>query len=587
MRRNGCGFAGRIAVTVWALAALAQGAEEATTLTSSLASVTVYADRARVTRVAPVTLGPELQQFAFRKLPGWIDEGSVRVSVTPPGAAELLDVQVQQTYLARPDDEEVRKAEAAVREIADQVADLADERNALDAQARQLDSIRAFSLEKQPKDAAVREVKISEYGDMIKFVGQSMSDIARARRDLERRERDLQPELNARQRRLDELRQRAQLEQRTVAVTLRRAAQEAQATLHLTYMLPGATWQPVHELRCGSAADKVTLASFGTVTQTTGEDWSGVELSLSTQRSVDTIKIPELDKLLVGPGRVARAGGDSFSIANGKFLGQINLWNNYANPEAFQDEFAGNLKEQTAAQGANVIRFERIQQQRGTTAHFAAAGVQTVRTDGRPVRVPIGSVELPAHPKLLAAPAVSLNAVRTADVQNSGKQPLLPAEVLLYVDGAFLGKTEIDFVAPGESFPVFVGVADPIKLTRELDRKRSSVTWTGKRGRMQVCFTLSAENFGADPVLLQLADRLPVSETEDVRVLGVEVDPEAKPDAKGLLRWDVPLAPGKKREFRVQYVIEYPKDLPQAAVKGSPAATRVVEEIQHLEEALR
>ena len=51
--------------------------------------------------------------------------------------------------------------------------------------------------------------------------------------------------------------------------------------------------------------------------------------------------------------------------------------------------------------------------------------------------------------RVLAAPEISLNAARTVDLANPGKQALLPGKVSLYVEGAFLGLTEMDFVAPG------------------------------------------------------------------------------------------------------------------------------------------
>src|SRR5207237_3751629 len=106
-----------IASLCWTAAA-AQAAEpdEAATVTSKISDVTLYADRARVTRAAKISLPAATARFAFRKLPGWIDEGSVRVSLTPPTAGELVDVQIERTFLARPDHEEIRKAEGAVTE---------------------------------------------------------------------------------------------------------------------------------------------------------------------------------------------------------------------------------------------------------------------------------------------------------------------------------------------------------------------------------------------------------------------------------------------------------------------------------------
>ncbi len=82
-------------------------------------------------------------------------------------------------------------------------------------------------------------------------------------------------------------------------------------------------------------------------------------------------------------------------------------------------------------------------------------------------------------------------------------------------------------------------------------------------------------NLGDTPVALQLADRIPVSETDEVRVLGVSIEPEAKPDAKGVLRWDVTLKGRERREFRMEYTLDYPRDLAQRAAlrtEGIPAA---------------
>jgi uncharacterized protein (TIGR02231 family) len=572
-----------------ALAANAAPPDETTPVTSKITEVTVYADRARVTRTAAnVPLG---KRVAFAKLPGWLDEGSVRVSLAPAGNGELVDVQVLKTFLARPDDEELRKAELAVQDIADQMASLDDERRSLEAQERQVDSIRAFSMEKLPKDTAAREVKVEEYAGMVKFVGNSLLEVAKTKRELEKKRRELQPELSVRQRKLNELRQRSQLEQRTVVVT---TTGNGAATVTLTYMLPGATWEPVHELRTGNGADKVALASFGVLTQTTGEDWEGVTLSLSTQRSTDTIKIPELEKLLVGGGRplpqMALSCRDTFSLANKSYSGQIMLWNSVNNPAAMQTEFESNYRAQTGNQALNTARFTALQEQRGTTAHFTGTGPQTVRTDGRSVRVPIGAAQLAARTKIVAAPEMSLNAARTAELNNAGKQPLLPGKVLLFVEGTFLGTTETDFVAPGESFPMFLGVADQIKLSRSLDKKRSSLYWSGKRTRMQVSYVVAVENLGDKEVALQLGDRVPVSETDEVRVQNVKLSPSVKPDNKGLVKWDAKVGPKQTQEFRLEYLLDYPTGFqPTASAKSgtSSPAMELHDQIQHLERALK
>jgi len=231
------------------------------------------------------------------------------------------------------------------------------------------------------------------------------------------------------------------------------------------------------------------------------------------------------------------------------------------------------VKQQLVTQGKVVRLFQEVQQQRGTTAQFTAAAPQTVRTDGRSIRVPIGSVQLAAAPRTVAAPEVSLNAVRTADLVNSSAQPLLPGKILLFREGAFIGTTETDFTAPGEAFSVFLGMDDRLKLSRSLDQKRSSLTWSGKRKRMALSYVITAENLTDKPVAFQLADRVPVSETEEIRVQSVKIQPDVKPDVKGLLKWDATLGAKEKREFRLDYTLEYPADLKTAAANNdSPSA---------------
>jgi len=75
----------------------------------------------------------------------------------------------------------------------------------------------------------------------------------------------------------------------------------------------------------------------------------------------------------------------------------------------------------------------------------------------------------------------------------------------------FLGLTETEFVAPGESFSLYVGVADEIKLSRTLDKKRSELKRGGQRTKVQASFLVNVENLSDQTVAVQLADRIPVS----------------------------------------------------------------------------
>ncbi len=535
---------------------------------SRITKVTVYSDRALVTREATVALSAEPTVFRFKKLPGWVDEGSVRASTS---VGKIVDVTVERRFLARSTDEGFRKVELQHKALLQKMQALDDELKILDAQQEHVESIKVFSLEKLSQDAPMRDIKVDTYGQVIDFVSDTLRKTAAARRKVQAERELLAPDVEASSRNLEELRRLTKLEETTVLVTVQGSA-AASAKLSLSYATPGATWEPVHEVRASASdPDSVELASFATVTQTTGEDWNHAELSFSTQSSSDSDRIPELEMLALGKvqdtSRSTTRRISSFSSAQKKYEEQNRHWNRMnqapsqrvSELERFEQTYSSNLEYFERVQTKTVEIFQGLQK-RGTTAHFTAKDPAIVRSDGRPIRLRIGSSRIKARRDIIAAPEESLNAAVTLQMTNKTNQPLLPGSVARYQDGAFLGMTDIDFVAKDEDFSVFFSVADHIKLTRELDRKQSSLV-RNARNRMQLSFVSTVKNLSDRKITIVLAERIPISENTDIRVSNVRIAPNEKPDVKGIVRWTLNLAPREERAFRVSYQVDYPPSL--------------------------
>ncbi|MCK6533331.1 MAG: mucoidy inhibitor MuiA family protein [Polyangiaceae bacterium] len=559
-------------------------------VSSSIRKVTVYSDRALVSREATVKLTTAPTVYAVRHLPGWVDEGSVRAATT---AGRILDVRVGRSYLARASEQSYRKAEADVRALAERLLALDDELKVLDAQTKQIEDIKAFSLDKLHKDVAAGSapaagqavvpgsVGVSTYAAVVDFIAQKMREIAKGRRSVKAEREKLAPVVDASKRRLEDLRGLTQLEETNVFVTVQGIA-AADGQVQVSYMLPGATWEASHELRAsGGDSTPVEVTSFAVVTQASGEDWDNAELTFSTQSSTAAVRIPELEALTLGDGRAhtrtVERHSASFRRAEAAFKGQNRLWNKRVQSTdrsiEFEESYQANFESLQVTQEKTVQIFQSLQQ-RGTTAQFKAMSTTKVRADGRSVRVPLGRANLKAKKAVVAAPEQSLNAAQTLEMVNDSGQSLLPGNVALYQAGAFLGMTNLDFVADGEEFAVFLSVADQLKLSRVLDKKRSALV-RKQRTQMQLAFVVTIENLSGKPVSLKLADRVPVSEDKDIVISGVKISPEVKPDSKGILRWPLTLQPKEKRKLEIQYQIEYPPTLVlearrKAAAEASP-----------------
>ena len=549
-------------------------------INSTITEVAVYSDRAQVTRVGKVRLEDAPTVYSFKKLPGWVDDGSVRVAISPADAGDIHDVQVRRNFLALATDEGYRKAQTAVQEISDEIIALDDELAVLDAQAAQIEAMRVFSLDRLPKDAMVREVKVEEYRKVVEFVAGQLRALGKARRALEVKRRGLIPELSARQRRLGELQGMTQLEETSVLVTVSGRAGK-QVKLKLTYMLPGATWEPVHELRTRQKElDSAEVSTFAVVTQTSGEDWVGAKLTFSTQSSTQSNQIPRISALKLGDSnsaaRIMQERTDSFNRAKTAFEGQNRMWNkmNALAQGNQMDYYDANYDQLQMVQAKTVAVFERLGK-RGTTALFPGEGKVTIRGDGHPVRVRIGKAKLAAKQAIVAVPEQSLNAVKTLKMENVGFGPLLPGTAALFQDGAFLGMTDFDFVAEGETFSAFLGVADQVKLSRVMDQKHSSID-RKKRTTMNVAFVLTVENLSDSPVTLDLADRIPISENKEIEVDKISISDDTKPNSKGLLKWHLTLAPKTKKIIHIKYRVEYPPALVQKMHKKRAAKQRAM-----------
>jgi uncharacterized protein (TIGR02231 family) len=561
-------------------------------VTSAIKKVTVYSDRALVSRQGAVKVAAAPTVYAFKQLPGWVDEGSVRAATS---SGNILDVRVVRGYLARATEPRFVRAEAESRELHARLLALDDELKVLDAKAKQVEDIKAFSLDRLNKEVAAGgppptsatnpgtgsgTVGVGTYSGVVEFIAKELREIAKGRRDVQAEREKLLPEVEANKKRLDELRGMTQLEETKVLVTVQAPA-AANAQLEVTYMLPGATWESTHEVRTSDAdPTSVDVTSYAVVSQASGDDWDGAELTFSTQSSTAAARIPVLEALTLGDTRATtqtiETRSASFQRAETAFKGQNRLWNKRVQSmdsvSNFEESYQANFESLQVTQQKTVQIFQSLQQ-RGTTTQFKAMGTTRVRADGRSVRVPIGHAKLKAKKEIVAAPEQSLNAAQTLVMLNDSGQSLLPGNVAMFQAGAFLGMTNVDFVADGEQFALFLSVADQLKISRVLDKKHSALI-KKQRTQMQLAFLVTVENLSQKPVPLNLADRVPVSEDRDIVISGVKITPDVKADSKGILRWPVSLKPKEKQTFEIQYTIEYPPTLvleAKRSARPSPA----------------
>jgi hypothetical protein len=271
-----------------------------------LERVTVYASGARVRRVAELA-GPIPARVRIAGLPVAVMDDTVRVEVDGPAVATNVRTGVEAAEEAAAAAEEPAELRAARHRAALAAADVERLRAALDALGR-APLIEADPTDEEPAPwtdvVAARRAVIALRAERELAL---RDQLAAARRALEEAQRIAEAAADrdrragtAREAKLHELR-------KYVEVELVPSGEGALA-IHLEYLVGAARWAPSYVARL--EPDRATVEVRAVVAQDTGEDWTGVPLSLSTAEPSRFAALPELAAQRIGRRQQesARAG---------------------------------------------------------------------------------------------------------------------------------------------------------------------------------------------------------------------------------------------------------------------------------------
>jgi len=270
-------------------------------LSSTLKAVTIYREGALCSRTLPLTPGEE-RSLRIGGLPLSLEPGSLRAKIVQgPEHLRVLDVRPQfDVELA--DEVNVPEEQKALEAAAAALGALQARRDRVDTEIAELENLRPKFLEPKrgepPRDPPVEAMLA--LGD---FADARLAPRLEERRRLAREIEDAERELELRQRRLQEAStarrtERARLSR--VAVVTLSGAVESAAELAVEYLVPGARWVPNYALRLERGMTGGTLQLRASVAQNTGEDWTGIALSLSTASLNRRADLPELRALKIG-----------------------------------------------------------------------------------------------------------------------------------------------------------------------------------------------------------------------------------------------------------------------------------------------
>lgn len=516
---------------------------------SRISAVTVYTDRAIVTRTATLQLPAGQHEIALEQLPLRIDDNSLQASLSASAAATLLDVSSAPQVSPPSEDNRLQQLDAQLRDLERQEREISDRGSVLENQKQFLADIQASST-KPGKNQALPS--IDELKNLLQMSEGNLGRILDEQRKLDQQGEELQQ----RKQELENQRSHLAGDGTHYKRAILRVALEkpAQVQLQLSYTLYDASWRPAYDARLRDGEDKIELTYQGIVRQSSGEDWTDVDLTLSTARPNLGSSVPALspwfvdtfDPRTVMPARPAPAPAAPMMAMEAKKAQRF---------VADEQAVAGSLAEMPVAvadvSGAT------------TSASFHIPTRSTLNSDGSSQKVSIAQFKLPATFRYLATPSLREAAYLQADTRNTSDYPLLPGPLNTYLGNTFVASGQLRAVMPGETFELALGGDEAMSIKRKLVNRYTDYTGlTGGRKRVTYEFRIDAQNNHKTEQRLQFKDQLPISRNEQIKVTLLEPEgQEARREDDGKLLWDWQLKPGEKRSTTLKFSVEYPKEL--------------------------
>ena len=523
-----------------------------TQLNTKLTAVTVFTDRARVTRSGSLILEPGLHQLELSELPVRLLAESLRATARGTARARLLGVQAQRAFFVETPQEQIRElenqieaAKAEAKRLEARAGLVTQNRAALEALAGQV-QIYATALASGETSVEAQLALFDSLRARSEKLDDELQEIGAHQREVERRLQKLKNEL-------DRWRGVPRREQYTASIEIE-VQQPGELTVELTYVVLGAGWKPLYDLRLLEEAGhmpSLEVSYLAEVSQRTGEPWQEVNLTLSTARPALAGSLPELDPWFVQPLPPPPIPGPGVRMA----AAAPAMMRAKAAPD---EESLGAVMEAAVPVEAAAARVDTS----GAAVTYQAPGAVTVPADGGPHKVTVAQYRLVPRLDYATAPRLVESVYRRARLVNDSPYTLLPGPANLFAGAEFIGATSLELTAPQGEIELYLGADDRIQVERELKRREVDKRLIGNKRRVQYGYEIRLENLLPAEAKVVLHDQIPVARHEDIKVRLETAEPRPSSHSElNLLDWELTLAAKEKRVVRFDFSVEYPQGM--------------------------
>ena len=548
------------------------------TTTGIISRVTVYRGQALVTRSISINLPQDTSELIVKELPAMIVPESIYTQTSDN--IKVLSVRYRQKAVRETSWEEVRKLDVKIEDVKYKLKCADRDYKYFGHYGKMFDELKDFTITAAKSDLNRGLLNFEPIEKLSGLIEDKSFEYHKRTSELEDKITELQKDLELLEHKRQELmagRSRTERE----AVLFLSGAGGKKVSLELSYLVNGANWQQQYNLRANPEKSNVLIEYNAVVNQTSGENWNGVALSLSTAEPTMVAAPPILEPMLVGLSHPVPPPTQQVEQV---FTDQIQQYRTgrrsnikrgiAANKELNQLAAQSQLFFFNAAQG-QVREFQQkmaeITRTEGISVTYDLPGRLTLPSRSDQQLVTIASISAKADFTLIAMPLLTDYVYLQAELLNNSDTVLLPGQASIFRNGEFVGKSQLPQVTIGEKFTAGFGIDSQVQVVRELEDKKTRIQGGNRIDTYNYRIALS--NYKNTAVDLRLLDRLPYTDDNSIKIELDKTEPQLnknneylrKSRNKGILRWDLELKPNTVDHdvtiVKYNYTMEYDRNM--------------------------
>lgn len=534
--------------------ALAASDTQMVTVTANhkITDVTVYRDRAMISRHATLPIPAGKSTITFTDLPDNLDLKSFRAGINTK-EIELLGISWERIFTNSILNDKLNELEKQQKVVLEELECLTD-RLFIVNHKRSLSANFETLLIRSVSEQSAVSTNRKDWNLDFKRLDQLYVTLNQESADLEIKIKTTDERLKKIKSELKKYSQPTQGSRITaiVAVKSEKAVDPVEVTL--SYVTEKAGWKPKYDARVNPETGKIGFTYFGIITQNTSENWDQAKIKLSTAQPNISANPPAAPTLWLG----------GYPSVGNKVREVVTENKEIASQHAQMDQ---------AVYAAAVMKkddFSTIEDQ-GPSISFMVNGKQTIPTGNQPGIVTLAADQYQGVLSYECIPSIRQYVYLKAKFKNSSRYPILKGSASIYRLSGFIGNTEIDFSAIDAETAFFAGIQDGISVVRgEICKKETSHGLISKVSNQYTGYGITFLNSTAKPVTIALKESIPVSQVDEIKVKLVDKEilgaspSETIPattqgytlnEKTGLISWNVTLNPGEKKTVKLVWCV--------------------------------